>query len=943
MAIHALLPLDVPDAERVTVRPPPTENRLGEGAEAGNKAARKAWMRTLHRTPPGVDHRDLERANGLAQIAKRNRIARDGAPRAGHWTERGSDNQAGRMHVALHSPDGDTLWAGSAKGGIWRRPVDSNSSAWTPVGDNLYGGAHHLLVLDGTGADLLIAATDGGLLHRSVDDGASWIEPNGLPWRWGIRRLIATGGGIFVLIQEANWEGWSLWRSQDDGVSFTRVRDLGDYWGDVWSPRTGSDDLYLLDDGDMLLSTNDGDDWTTVGTLAGSEGGELTGSEAGAPALYAVLDSDDEHALWRSPDAGASWTEKHDVTDYWGTLNASFLDADLFAWGGVEVHRTNNGGASFDVVNEWGEYYVDIETNLHADVPGIDVVLDDQGQEVWYIATDGGLYHSLDGLATVQNLSLDGLRVSQYYSTLTSSANPQHIAAGAQDQGYQVSYAVEEGLVQFDQILSGDYGHLTSGDGTHAFVYACYPNFVLAAIGEDSPEFAFIAFPDGESQAWLPPIIADPEDREAFFFAATHLYRYTRVADDEWTPQQWSNRNFGVGDGEYLSALAFSPLDADRAYAATNEGRLFHSDDNGTTWTPASSEGPQGHYFYGTAMVASAVDIDTVYVGGSGYDGPAVWRSTDGGDTWHNWGQGLPATLVYSLTEATGGEVFAGTETAAYQRAEDGDAWVDVTQADAPVTIYWSVEALPGSTVRFGTYGRGIWDYAFETPAPCVDGQDSDGDGYDCDVDCDDSDADVHPGAPEACDGIDVDCDPLSPDEDDGDGDGFFACEGDCDDTRRSVNPDADETCDGRDEDCNGLIDDDATDATVFHRDADGDGHGDAGEILRACDPPDGWVGSVDDCDDSDAAIHPDADEICGDGRDNDCVGGDLPCPGNGDGDGCEDCGSSMAGARGTWLLVLALIARRRRPPGVVGVAGPAPSNLRETSRFKPSGASAGP
>jgi photosystem II stability/assembly factor-like uncharacterized protein len=172
-----------------------------------------------------------------------------------------------------------------------------------------------------------------------------------------------------------------------------------------------------------------------------------------------------------------------------------------------------------------------------------------------------------------------------------------------------------------------------------------------------------------------------------------------------------------------MSALAFSPVDPDRAYAATNDGRLFRSLDHGLTWTQSASIGPSAHYFYGTAIVASALDVDTVYVGGSGYGSPAVYRSTNGGVTFQPYGEGLPNTLVYSLAESRDGKgtLVCGTETAAYRRDLGASAWEDVTGNDAPVTIYWSVEALAHeNSMRFGTYGRGIWDYALDTPRPRV-------------------------------------------------------------------------------------------------------------------------------------------------------------------------------------------------------------------------------
>jgi hypothetical protein len=187
-----------------------------------------------------------------------------------------------------------------------------------------------------------------------------------------------------------------------------------------------------------------------------------------------------------------------------------------------------------------------------------------------------------------------------------------------------------------------------------------------------------------------------------------------------WSRSLHSTHDFSASSGEYVSALVFSPVDPQRAYVATNHGRLFHSSDKGVTWTQSTSLGPSAHYFYGSALLASSLDVDTVWVGGSGYGSPAVYRSTDGGHSFQAWSDGLPDTLVYCLGEAPdgGGSIFAGTETAAYRRRAGAAQWEDITGNQAPVTTYWSVEALAHeNTMRFGTYGRGIWDYRF-APAP---------------------------------------------------------------------------------------------------------------------------------------------------------------------------------------------------------------------------------
>ncbi len=107
-------------------------------------------------------------------------------------------------------------------------------------------------------------------------------------------------------------------------------------------------------------------------------------------------------------------------------------------------------------------------------------------------------------------------------------------------------------------------------------------------------------------------------------------------------------------------------------------------------------------------------------------------------------------------------------------------------------------------------------------------------DGYgESNDDCDDGNFDIFPGAPELCDGLDNDCDPLTEEsvDDDGDGsspcgtppdcddndatlnpsdrdgDGISSCDGDCNDSVESIAPGVSEICDGYDNDCDERID----------------------------------------------------------------------------------------------------------------------------------------
>jgi hypothetical protein len=106
----------------------------------------------------------------------------------------------------------------------------------------------------------------------------------------------------------------------------------------------------------------------------------------------------------------------------------------------------------------------------------------------------------------------------------------------------------------------------------------------------------------------------------------------------------------------------------------------------------------------------------------------------------------------------------------------------------------------------------------------------------------------------------------------DADLDGFAEADGDCDDLNGGVYPGAQETCDGLDNDCNGTPDDGIS--RQFYVDMDGDGFGDPDSTVEDCKQSEGVVLAAGDCNDRDAAIHPDAHELCDEADvDEDCDG----------------------------------------------------------------------
>lgn len=744
--------------------PAPTE---GPG-EAGSdfSARRDAWIAGLHRAAPGVDWRAMDE-QARAEKSERRQVVRaallDAAVPtsewsrlaiggiAGQWSERGSSNQAGRVLGAFLDQANNRLTAYAAGGQIWR--ADRASLNWTSANDTIQlrpTGAGYLERL--SNSERLLVMTDAPAAIRYSDNGGiSWSTASGgvsgNPW-YGMALAARDPAGSEVYSVRVHYDDVaSDWRarlhaSTNRGSSFV---DLG-FVGErsqvaLFSPREVSTTMYLLA-GTQLYTITPGTHARVLRStvplspvLAADDLVVLTGgrdSSSGQDFLYAMYSRNGRTDVYRSIDSGLSWVERSDVpTTLFGnnSAEASPQFVDRVYAGGVNLYRSSDGAQSWQLVNEWGEYYAAPASKLHADIPNVDIYVNG-GVDRIFVSTDGGLYESTDNLLTVSNLSLRGLNVSQYYTSYTVRAGGDHILVGAQDQGLQKMLNPGNGAQQAIQTISGDYAHLVSGNNG-ASVWMVYPGFAMldsAPAANNQSGLRFWDFSDNAFTGWyfLPPLAADPGNGNRVLLAGGRIGggNSQRVIELNYNGSSISaSQDSSFDFASPVTALAFSANGQTR-YAMT-EGRDFFRKLAGGNWTELTASGlPPHQYLYGNKILVDPSNPMRIYVAGAGYSNPGVFVSNAEGQNFVPMANGLPSTMVFDLAiSADGQQLFAATELGPFWYDRQAGTWIDISGATAPEQTWWDVDYIDSTrTARFSTYGRGIWDFVLSSEGVFANG-----------------------------------------------------------------------------------------------------------------------------------------------------------------------------------------------------------------------------
>lgn len=729
--------------------PPPTNGTLiKEDMEDGNRRGKKeAWFDGMHKTADGVNWKKVELENALNRQARFSTIkgnSRNGEVEiaagkiAGTWLEKGSDNLAGNVKASIYDQETDRIYVISDGGSIFSG--SRHNDRWNVVNqDIVFDGAFFELFIH-KGEKRMITSS-GAVPMFSDDFGLTWTPSSGINVENSYARSFncvligAEDPYIYIQSKSDYWDPLYIYRSTNGGKSFHPIRSLGSektnkFW--LTSPPS-TDELFLFDNIDdqrtdiYQYAVNVNTFWPIVTTtdLRFSTGPTIVQSVLLENAIHFFTYAQDD-TIKVSIDTGRTWIAKGVIPEHpWSRRFFVFpSDPNHMLAGGVELFSSHDGGDHWTRISHWWEYYDDIPNKIHADMMYFrEFYQPDEDQFFTLISNHGGMSMTTDYGVSIPNIGMKGLNVSQYYSVRTDPIDQSILYAGAQDQGFQRAFLGEGDLpADFTQLISGDYGHIVFSEMGQR-LWTVYPNGSVSYYHNPQTDSGPTEWFDIESEnetVWIPPMIESPATHLNEIYIAggnvnggsgSHLIKLTYDAFRIEATQ--FDYNFLEANQGEVTSMAFSPMDPDMIYVGTYNGGFFTSYDGGMSWTENVLNGPGAQYLYGNDIYASHTTPGMVLFAGSGYSNAPIFISYDDGSTFEEMDKGLPPTLVFQVTANEDESIFfAATESGPYLFIKEDETWYPMSEAVAPSTRFWSVEYLEGiQTARFGTYGRGVWDF----------------------------------------------------------------------------------------------------------------------------------------------------------------------------------------------------------------------------------------
>lgn len=621
---------------------------------------------------------------------------------------------------------------GSASGGLWepflqfRFPL---SDAVTSLAIGAFAakpGTNASTILLGTGEPYQRGGTG---LWETTDSGTSWWNVNMQPYSPSAFYTIRFMPNDPTMVFAAS--NYGCYRSTDGGLSWNMV--LSGNCSDVAPSNPQDRVVYAALWGDGLYrSPDDGVTWSkmTTGGIPTTNVGRTALSVAYNPNyLYVSMARNDTNGalgVFRTYDGGATWFNVSPPGDYlWGQgwyancIAISALTISTVLVGGGDLWRTDNAGASWTEISD---------PDVHVDQHRI-FWLD--GNNV-YAANDGGVCFSQDAGVTWYTSS-NTYPITQYVNFDVGVNNTGVIFGGSQDNGFS---GTTDGGTTWNFTFGGDGGGISVDPSSANRIWG-----TLGVYGGDWAFRRHRSTDTGQtwdntintgidpSGQWFTKIRNDRVP-PVYLYTNSGPYVYRSVDyGTTWSaynspafPASLYNLNISLYSAGY--SVIYASLSPDWPYA----GRQLRVFDSGA-WYERSTGLPNDVWVRGVAP--HPTDVNKAYALMTGFDqGQKVFKTTDRGVTWTNISGDLPNVPMGDLVPHPTDDniLYLGTEFGCYRTTNGGVNWARWNNGMPEANIVTEMGAIDRRNVDgtyyvlAATYGRGIWSREISGDDPAAVG-----------------------------------------------------------------------------------------------------------------------------------------------------------------------------------------------------------------------------
>jgi photosystem II stability/assembly factor-like uncharacterized protein len=658
----------------------------------------------------------------------------------------------------------NVFYIGVNNGGVWKSTDFGH--IWKPIFDDQPTGSIGAIAVAPSNPSVVYVGSGEGLQRPDLSTGDGMYRSNDAGKTWEHLPPLRDGqqiGAILVDPKDPNRlfvavlghpygpnEERGVFRSTDGGRTFEKVlykdentgaialafdpTNAQTIYADLWEARQGpwENGAFQGPNSGLFKSTDGGTTWRqlTKGLPTTEQGLGRIGF-AIAPndptRMYATVDADRLTGLYRSDDAGESWTKMNDESRVLGR-GSDFAEVkvdprnhDVVYVANTSTYRSTDGAKTFTAIRgaPGGDDYHTIWIN--PENPNIILLAADQGA---IITVNGGETWS----------SWYNQPTAQLYHVITDNRIPYWVYGGQQESGsVGIQSRGDDGQITFREwhpVGVEEYGYIapdplnpniTYGGKATRFDWTTKQTQNVSPDALRSGKYRFVR---------TMPILFSPVDPHTLYLASQVLFKTTnggnswQVISPDLTRQDTSAIPSNVGiysesdaaKGMHpgvIYAIAPSYQNTRTIWAGTDDGLIHLTRDGGLHWNNVTP--PELVPWSKVAQLeASHFDSLTAYAAINTFRlddlRPHIFRTHDGGKTWTQTVDGIPdGGIVNTVREdpERKGLLFAGTERQVYVSFDDGDHWQSL-RLNMPATSIRDL-VVHNDDVVVGTHGRSFW------------------------------------------------------------------------------------------------------------------------------------------------------------------------------------------------------------------------------------------